>query len=195
MNPPFRAEHIGSLVRPPELLRAREEHAAGRLGREALAAIEDEAIRAVVKLQEDAGLQVITDGEFRRGTYSDAFTHSSITGVTIELTEDAGWSRSQTYGHRTARRIPKVTSRIAWAGPRNANDFRFLKTLTTRTPKITLPGPCYIHYRAGRQHISSDIYPEIESFWFDLVAAYHQEIRSLAERPAAAICRSTRPRW
>jgi len=181
MNPPFPAEHIGSLVRPPELLRARAEHVAGRLGRDELTAIEGNAIRAVVKLQEDVGLQVITDGEFRRGTYSDAFTHSGITGLTIELTEDAGWSKSESHGHRTARRIPKVTSRIAWAGPRNADDFRFLAGLTNRTAKITLPGPCYIHYRAGREHISNDVYPDIESFWFDLVAAYHQEMRSLRE--------------
>lgn len=180
-TPPFRAEHIGSLVRPPALLQARQQHAAGALSHDGLLAIEDEAIRAVVKLQEDAGLQVITDGEFRRGTYSDAFTHSGITGISVELTEDQGWSRSETHGHRTARRIPKVTSRIAWAGPRNASDFRFLKGLTKRTAKITLPGPCYIHYRAGREHISSDIYPDIESFWFDLVAAYHAEMRSLAE--------------
>ena len=81
MNPPFRAEHIGSLIRPPQLLRARQEHAAGMIGREALTAIENEAIRAVVKLQEDAGRQVITDGEFRRGTYSDSFTSSGIQGA------------------------------------------------------------------------------------------------------------------
>src|SRR5262249_57183675 len=86
--PPFRAEHIGSLLRPPELLRARERHAAGKLDREALRGIEDQAIARVVKLQEDVGLQVGTDGEFRRGTYSDAFTMSGISGVQIEIPED-----------------------------------------------------------------------------------------------------------
>ena len=179
--PPFRAEHIGSLMRPRELLRARERHAAGKLDREALREIEYEAIARVVKLQEDVGLQVVTDGEFRRGTYSDAFTSAGISGVKIEMTEDRGWTSSQTHGHRMARRIPTVVSRIAWKGPQNADDFRFLKSLTTRTPKITLPGPCYIHYRAGRANISRDVYPDLEAFWSDLVEAYIQEMRSLAD--------------
>src|SRR5262245_51412730 len=180
-GPPFRAEHIGSLLRPPELLRAREQHAAGKLDRAGLRAIEDEAIRGVVRLQEELGLQVVTDGEFRRGTYSDSFTSAGISGVKIELTEDAGWTRSQSHGHRMARRIPAVVSLIAWQGPQNADDFRFLKSLTARTGKITLPGPCYIHYRAGRANISRAVYPDLDAFWSDLVAAYHQEMKSLAQ--------------
>jgi methionine synthase II (cobalamin-independent) len=180
-GPPFRAEHIGSLIRPPELLRARERHAAGALHRDALRAIEDEAIRAVVKLQEELGLEVVTDGEFRRGTYSDSFPSAGISGLKIERTEDAGWTKSQSHGHRMARRIPAVVSRVAWLGPQNAADFRFLKSVTSRTPKITLPGPCYIHYRAGRSNISREVYPDLDGFWSDLVAAYHQEMKSLAE--------------
>jgi methionine synthase II (cobalamin-independent) len=180
-SPPFRAEHIGSLVRPPQLLAARRAHAAGLIGEALLAAAEDEAIRAVVKLQEDAGLQVVTDGEFRRGTYSDSFTASGISGVSVELTEDSGWSKSQSHGHRTARRIPKVVDRIARQGSKNTDDFRYLKSLTGRTAKITLPGPCYIHYRAGRANISPEVYPDLDQFWSDLVAAYHQEMRALAE--------------
>ncbi len=179
--PPFRAEHIGSLVRPPELLRAREQYAAGKLDREGLGAIENAAIARVVTLQEDLGLQVVTDGEFRRGTYSDAFTSAGISGVRVELTEDQGWTASQSRGHRMARRIPRVVGRIAWRGPQNADDFHFLKSLTTRTPKITLPGPCYIHYRAGRANISRDVYPDLDTFWTDLVEAYIREMRSLAD--------------
>jgi 5-methyltetrahydropteroyltriglutamate--homocysteine methyltransferase len=179
--PPFRAEHIGSLIRSPELLRARAQHAAGELDRKGLAAIENAAIARVVKLQEDVGLHIVTDGEFRRGTYSDAFTSAGISGVKIEMTEERGWSRSQSHGHRMARRIPTVVGRIAWKGPQNADDFRFLKSLTTRTPKITLPGPCYIHYRAGRANICRDIYPDLDAFWSDLVEAYVQEMRSLAD--------------
>src|SRR5258708_3600933 len=180
-GPPFRAEHIGSLIRPPELLRARQQHAAGQIHRDRLAAIENEAIARVVKLQEDLGLQVVTDGEFRRGTYSDSFTSAGISGVKIEMTEDQGWARSQSHGHRMARRIPTIVSRIAWKGPQNAADFRFLRSLTACTPKITLPGPCYIHYRAGRANISRDAYPDLDAFWSDLVEAYTQEMRSLAE--------------
>jgi 5-methyltetrahydropteroyltriglutamate--homocysteine methyltransferase len=180
-GPPFRAEHIGSLLRPPELLRAREQHAAGQLNRSALRAVEDDAISRVVKLQEELGLDVITDGEFRRGTYSDSFTSAGISGVKIERTEDEGWTRSQSHGHRMARRIPAVVGRIEWKGPQNAEDFRFLRSLTKRTPKITLPGPCYIHYRAGRANISRDVYPDLDSFWSDLVEAYAKEMRSLAD--------------
>jgi 5-methyltetrahydropteroyltriglutamate--homocysteine methyltransferase len=180
-SPPFRAEHIGSLLRPAELMAARREHAAGRIDDDGLKAIEQDAIRRVVKLQEDAGLQLVTDGEFRRSTYSDSFTTSGISGVAVELTEAQGWSPSATHGHRTARRIPKVVSRIAWSGSKNAEDFRFLKSLTDRVPKITLPGPCYIHYRAGRAHISRDAYPDLDAFWSDLVQAYTQEMRALAE--------------
>jgi 5-methyltetrahydropteroyltriglutamate--homocysteine methyltransferase len=180
-GPPFRAEHIGSLIRPPELLRARQQHVAGLIDRDNLATIENDAIARVVKLQEDLGLHVITDGEFRRGTYSDSFTSAGISGVKIAMTEDEGWTRSQSHGHRMARRIPTIVGRVAWKGPQNAADFRFLKSLTSRTPKITLPGPCYIHYRAGRANISREAYPDLDTFWSDLVEAYHQEIRSLAE--------------
>jgi 5-methyltetrahydropteroyltriglutamate--homocysteine methyltransferase len=180
-GPPFRAEHIGSLIRPPELLRARQHHAAGLIDRDILTVVENDAIAGVVKLQEELGLQVVTDGEFRRGTYSDSFTSAGISGVKIEMTEDQGWTMSQSRGHRMARRIPTIVSRIAWKGPQNAADFRCLKSLTSRTPKITLPGPCYIHYRAGRANISREAYPDLDTFWSDLVEAYHQEIRSLAE--------------
>ena len=179
--PPFRAEHIGSLLRPPALLAARRAHEERRIDAAELKAIEQEAIARVVKLQENVGLQVVTDGEFRRSTSSDSFTTSGISGVSIEMTEEAGWSASATHGHRTARRIPKVVGRIAWRGSENADDFRFLKSLTSRTPKITLPGPCYIHYRAGRANISRDIYPDLDTFWSDLVQAYHQEMRALAQ--------------
>src|SRR5262245_15943027 len=180
-DPPFRAEHIGSLLRPPELLRARQARAEGKLDHDGLAAIEDAAIRDVVALQEELGLQVVTDGEFRRGTYSDSFTSSGISGVTIELTEPEGWSASASHGHRMARRIPRVVDRIEWKGPQNAGDFRYLKSATRRTPKITLPGPCYIHYRAGRRNISREVYPDLDTFWADLVEAYHREMQSLAE--------------
>jgi 5-methyltetrahydropteroyltriglutamate--homocysteine methyltransferase len=180
-GPPFRAEHIGSLIRPPELLRARQHHAAGLIDRDILTVVENDAIAGVVKLQEELGLQVVTDGEFRRGTYSDSFTSAGISGVKIEMTEDQGWTMSQSRGHRMARRIPTIVSRIAWKGPQNAADFRCLKSLTSRTPKITLPGPCYIHYRAGRANISREAYRDLDTFWSDLVEAYHQEIRSLAE--------------
>ncbi len=178
---PFRADHIGSLLRPPELLAARREQAAGRLDPVRLREFENAAIRDVVKLQEEAGLSVITDGEFRRGTYSDSFTIGGVSGISVEMTEDEGFKASQTHGHRTARRIPKVVDKIEWRGPQNAQDLKFLRSLTERTCKVTLPGPAYVHYRAGREHISRNVYPDLDNFWADLVAAYHKEMHSLAD--------------
>src|SRR3546814_16190865 len=90
-NPPFRAEHIGSLVRPSRLVEARRTYEAGQLDPAALRAVEDDAIREVVKLQEDLGLEVVTDGEFRRRSYSDSFTSQGIKGVSIEMTDEAGF--------------------------------------------------------------------------------------------------------
>ncbi len=181
INLPFRAEHIGSLVRPTALVQTRKEFEAGRIDQAALRDAEDAAIRQVVALQEDVGLQVVTDGEFRRGTYSDSFTTQGIRGVSVELTEPEGWKSSASHGHRMARRIPRVVDRIQWNGPQNARDFAFLKSVTSRTGKFTLPGPGYIHYRAGRQHISRDVYPDLDAFWSDLVSAYHQELKALAD--------------
>ena len=185
LNPPFRAEHIGSLLRPQNLLDARRRHGAGEIDVAELRACEDEAIRDVVALQEKAGLQVVTDGEFRRGTYSDSFTTSGITGISNLETEEAGWTKSKTHGHRTAQRIPRVVDKIRWAGPQNAQHFAYLKSLTQVTPKVTIPGPAYIHYRAGRDNISRDIYPDLDNFWSDLVCAYHVEMRALDD----VVCR------
>jgi 5-methyltetrahydropteroyltriglutamate--homocysteine methyltransferase len=184
-GPKFRADHIGSLLRPPALLAARASFEAGAIDRAGLRAAEDAAIRDVVAMQEGVGLPVITDGEFRRYTYSDSFTTSGISGVAVALTEEEGWRASETHGHRMARRIPAVEARIEWRGPQNADDFAFTQSLTRRTVKVTLPGPAYIHYRAGRDHISRAVYPDLDKFWADLVKAYHQEMQSLA----AAGCR------
>lgn len=178
-NPPFRADQVGSLVRPAAVLKARADFAAGRIDDAALRAAEDAAIRGVIARQEEIGLQVVTDGEFRRDTYSDSFTTSGISGVKVMLTEEEGWRKSNTHGHRTARRIPAVVGRIAWAGPRNAKDFAMTRSCATRTAKITLPGPAYIHYRAGRDNIDRGVYPSLDEFWADLVHAYHQELHSL----------------
>ncbi len=178
-NPPFRADHVGSLVRPQSVVDARDALKVGKIDKAALRAIEDEAIRTAVAKQEALGLHVVTDGEFRRGTYSDSFTTSGIAGVEVQMTEDEGWRKSDTHGHRTARRIPAVTGHLSWRGPQNAMDFATLKSFTTQTPKITLPGPAYIHYRAGRANIDKTAYPDLDKFWADLVIAYHHELKSL----------------
>ena len=180
-DPPFRAEHIGSFLRPPALLAARERQAKGEIPDAELAAAEDDAIRGVVALQEELGLRSITDGEYRRGSYSDNFTTSGIDGVTAEFSGGDEWAYTDRHGDRTAARVPTVHRPLSWNGSANAGNFRFIAALTDRLPKVTLPGPCYIHYRAGRAHISRDAYPDLESFWADLVECYHREIAALAD--------------
>jgi 5-methyltetrahydropteroyltriglutamate--homocysteine methyltransferase len=142
--------------------------------------IEDEEIRKIVAFQEEVGLQVATDGEFRRSTYSENFTTNGLTGVKSEHVGAGDWTYSDGKGGTRAARVPVVMSPIRWAGSTNAKDFAFLKSVATKaTPKITLPGPCYIHYRSGRANISRDVYPSLEDFWSDLAAAYHAEMQDL----------------
>jgi 5-methyltetrahydropteroyltriglutamate--homocysteine methyltransferase len=180
-NPPFRAEHIGSFFRPPELLAAREACEAGRLRPEQLRLAEDAAIRNFVRLQEDIGFAAVTDGEFRRGTYTANFTTSGLTGINAEQIGEGEWAYTDASGHRERGRLPAVHGRIRRHGSRNAADFAFLKSITRATPKFTLPGPCYVHFRAGRARISRDVYPDLADFWSDLIAAYVEELKALAD--------------
>ena len=181
-NPPYRAEHIGSFLRPPELLDAREACAAGKMPVAALRQTEDAAIAAFVQLQEQLGFGVVTDGEFRRGTYTANFTTSGLTGIDAEHVGEGEWSYRDASGHRLRGRLPAVHGRIRRDRSGNAADFAFLKSVaTTATPKMTMPGPCYIHFRAGRARISREVYPDLALFWSDLIAAYRGELQSLAD--------------
>ena len=185
-NPPFRAEHIGSFLRPSALLEARSAHAAGRLSRADLRAREDAAIRDFVILQASLGLEAVTDGEFRRSTYTENLTTSGLTGITAEQAGEGAWAYTDASGHRERARILAVTDRIRWSGSTNAQDFAFLRgganaAASKPTPKMTLPGPCYIHFRAGRERISQDVYPHLDDFWSDLTDAYAAELAALAQ--------------
>ena len=181
-NPPFRAEIVGSFLRPPAVKETRAALADGKLTKAEMRGVEDAQIREIVALQESLGLRVATDGEFRRSTYSENFTTSGLTGVSAQYVGGGDWSYSDgTGGVRTAR-VPVVSDKIRHAGSTNAADFAFLKSVVkTAMPKITLPGPCYIHYRSGRANISRDAYPDLADFWNDLAAAYHAEFRALHE--------------
>ena len=182
LEPPFRAEHIGSLLRPPELLALRAEHAAGRVADDVVRAAEDDAIRQAIELQTTMGLSSVTDGEFRRHAYSDSFTVDVFDGVQISSTRDANWTYSDSAGQETEGRVPIVVDRLTWPGPINVDNYKFIAgTATAGVPKITLPGPCYIHFRSGRDNISRDVYPSLDNFWQDLVDAYAKEIAALYE--------------
>ncbi len=182
-NPPFRADHVGSLLRPPELLKARGDRAAGKISAKELRAIEDRSIRAVVKFLEDVGLQSITDGEYRREIFYSDFYFRGLGGGTVAYDPS---SIDEVYfidreGHKLPLLVPHVEARMRWHAPIHVDDFEFLRAATSRTPKITIPSPTIIHFRAGRENISKDAYPDIDLFWDDIVDAFHKELKVLAD--------------
>ncbi len=180
-SPPFRADHVGSLLRPAELTRARDEHAAGRVSADELRAVEDDAIRDVVRKQEAVGLQSATDGEFRRATWHMDFI-DSLGGIThaderikVEFHNEDGTISWEP----TAMR---VSERVTLKEPIFADHFAFLQScVTTATPKLTIPSPSMVHYRGGRAAIDDTIYPDLEDFWADLTTAYADEVRALGD--------------
>ena len=176
INPPFHADHVGSLLRPAELLEARARRAAGKISVDELRSIEDRCIRDVVKLQEDAGLQAITDGEFRRTWWHFDFL-SGFDGFELGRPLDRGTFKSSEIEQPPSARI---TGRLKRSKPIMVEHFSYLNGLTDRTAKFTVPGPSMAHFRAGRAGISKEVYPDLEPFWADLTAAYRAELGDLA---------------
>ena len=180
-EPPFRADHVGSLLRPPALLRAREEHAAGRLDAEGLRAAEDEAIRDAVAMQEEVGLQSATDGEFRRTSWHMDFIYR-LGG--IRQTDErirVKMRNAEGEGEFTSAGLA-VDSRIRLEEPIFATDFVALAEMTTTAlPKLTIPSPSMVHYRGGTAAVDRSVYPDLEEFWSDLATAYADEIRALGD--------------
>jgi 5-methyltetrahydropteroyltriglutamate--homocysteine methyltransferase len=180
-RPPFRADHVGSLLRPPELLRAREAHAAGRISAEQLRAVEDEAIRDVVRMQEEVGLRSATDGEFRRTSWHMDFIYQ-LGGIdpadeklTVQFFNEAGTLEF------TAAAL-RVHDRITLPRAIFGDAFEFLRDCaTTATPKLTIPSPSMVHYRGGRAAIDQSVYPDLDQFWDDLSAAYAEQVRRVAD--------------
>lgn len=188
-TPPFRADHVGSLLRPERLLRAREQHAAGEIDAVRLREVEDDAIREVVRLQEETGLRTATDGEYRRASWHMDFIYQlgGISRIQDELTvtfhNEEGDIEFTPSGLR-------VTEPVRFERPIFGQDFAFLRETvrdTPRgatgdlTPKLTIPSPSMVHYRGGSAAIDPDIYPDQERFWADLSAAYAAQIRAVAD--------------
>ena len=186
-NPPFRGDHVGSFLRPPHLLVARVDREAGRISAAQLRAIEDDAIREVVKFQESLGLQSITDGEYRRAVFYTAFYAGLGEISAVYDTSGQEWAFVDRRGHRLPLIIPTVNSRLRWTAPIHAGDFTFLRSLTSRTPKITIPSPTILHLRAGREHISRDAYPDLDLFWEDIVDAFRRELSALHQAGCAYV--------
>ena len=179
-EPPFRADHVGSLLRPQRLLDARAARASGDLDDEGLRAVEDDAIREVVRLQEDVGLQSATDGEFRRTSWHMDFiyqlrgVHRTDEKITVHFRNAAG-----DLDFTSAALV--VDGRIGLDGPIFGDAFTFLKSVvTTATPKLTIPSPSMVHYRGGPAAIDKSVYPDEDEFWADLSAAYATQVREIA---------------
>ncbi|HTZ42228.1 MAG TPA: 5-methyltetrahydropteroyltriglutamate--homocysteine S-methyltransferase [Jatrophihabitans sp.] len=181
--PPFRADHVGSLLRPPALLRARADHAAGTLADEQLRAAEDAAIREVVAMQAELGLATATDGEFRRTSWHMDFIYRlrGISRTTENI--EVHFRNAQGDLDFTSAAL-KVDGRLGIDGPIFAEAFEFLQSCTaeTQTPKLTIPSPSMVHYRGGAAAIDPAVYPDEDEFWDDLSRAYAAQVRAIAER-------------
>jgi len=176
-RPPFRADHIGSLLRPARLREAFRAHAAWALDDTAFRRVQNEAIREVVRLQQEAGLAVCTDGEFRRGSYWSRFVER-IEGLAVH---EARFKFRDEHGHEQKFTAPHVVGKVARQGPIALDEFSFLRDVATATPKITLPSPSTMHFWRGRDYADPGLYDDAASFFRDLGAIYRQEIADLAD--------------
>jgi 5-methyltetrahydropteroyltriglutamate--homocysteine methyltransferase len=177
INPPFRADHVGSLLRPRKLLDARDKYFSGEISKEALRAVEDEAIRAVILKQQEIGLNSITDGEFRR-TYFHVDFLEKLEGVSVSGGINVAF-RTKTGTVDFAPPRLSVTGKLKHVENIQKADFDYLEAVTTRTPKVTIPSPTMVHFRGGRKAIDIEAYPDMEEFFDDLARVYREEIQSL----------------
>lgn len=176
--PPFRADHVGSFLRPKALLEARDRFKRGEIDKPALRLVEDEAIREVVRFQEDLGLQGITDGEFRR-TYFHIDFLEQLAGIETKGGIAVSFhSNSGTVDF--APPVMQIVDAVRHVKPIQVADFEFLRSVTKRTPKVTIPSPTMLHFRGGRNAISKTAYPDLEEFYDDVAAAYRAELKALA---------------
>jgi 5-methyltetrahydropteroyltriglutamate--homocysteine methyltransferase len=177
-SPPFRADHVGSLLRPRRVLEARERAGRGELTPGQLRSVEDGAIADVVKRQESLGLRAVTDGEFRR-TYFHVDFLEKLDGVSISRDRVVPKYRRQEGHVSVAPSRVSVTGKIRHVRDIQVEDFSYLKSVATSTPKVTMPSPTMVHFRGGREAIDLVAYPEMEEFFADLARAYHDEIGAL----------------
>jgi 5-methyltetrahydropteroyltriglutamate--homocysteine methyltransferase len=180
-EPPFRADHVGSLLRPERLLKAREEFAESRITADKLRAVEDDAVRDVVRMQEEVGLRSATDGEFRRASWHMDFIYAldGISKVEGDIV---------VHFHNPNGDIDYTPAALRVDGELGVHEaifgdhFKFLRdTVTTNTPKLTIPSPSMVHYRGGAAAIDTDVYPSTDDFWRDLTAAYAKQVRLVHE--------------
>ena len=178
-TPFFHADHVGSLLRPQRLHEARAAWHAGRIDAAALAAVEDECIAEAVKMQEVAGLESVTDGEFRRENWWIRFI-GAIEGVEItEPVADDAFEQNPDHGGGYLPKGVKITGKLGGSGNISVRDFDFLRRTTKRTAKMTLPSPTRMVYYGGRDVVDRDAYPTMDDFWSDVATVYQREIAAL----------------
>jgi len=176
-RPPFRADHVGSLLRPPILRQAFKDYFAKRIDDAHFAQIQDRCIRDVVKLQEDAGLEVVTDGEFRRGSYWSRFVER-IDGFVIK---PASFKFRDDHGHEVDFTAPYAAGKLNRARPLALDEFSFLRDVSKATAKITLPSPSTMHFYRCTDFADSNAYSSVEAFFADLGRIFREEIAELAK--------------
>lgn len=185
-RPPFHADHVGSLLRPAELLRARDDHAAGRIDAGELRGIEDNGIREAVRRQREVGLRTATDGEFRRESWHMDFIYQlgGIEQVRDDTIKVQFHNAQKSY--EWAPPSAHVTSPLRLDHTIFGEAFSYLRETVAEeadgaTPKITMPSPSMVHYRGGRSAIDASVYPDLDGFWADLTAAYAAQVSGLYE--------------
>jgi 5-methyltetrahydropteroyltriglutamate--homocysteine methyltransferase len=180
-TPPFRADHVGSLLRPPELLAARADAAAGTLAPEQLREVEDKAIRDVVAMQRRVGLQTATDGEFRRTSWHMDFIYA-LGGISASDEKIKVQFHNEQGDIEFTSAALQVHDRVTLGDTIFGDAFSFLQSVCEpdQTPKLTIPSPSMVHYRGGRAALDPAVYPDQEQFWADLSAAYAKQIQGVA---------------
>ena len=177
LNPPFRADHVGSLLRPQRLKEARARLQKQEITKDQLREAEDEAIRDVVRKQEAIGLQSITDGEFRRTFFHVDFLER-LEGVAVSAGVGAKFHTREGEIDFAPPRVT-VTGKLRHVQDIQTADFKFLRSVATRTPKVTIPSPTMVHFRGGRKGIDITAYPDLDEFFEDLAQVYRDEVASL----------------
>jgi len=176
-RPPIRAEHVGSFIRPPELIQARHDLREGKIGKEELRRLEDRCIRDIVRLQESAGLAVVTDGEYRRGAFFSHFV-KSVHGMTVRKTAYAFHNDD---GDTADTYAPYCEGSLRRDHGICTDEFTFVKGVARGAIKVTLPAPSYINFLGGRERVSDKAYARLDDYFVDLVRVYREEIAALGQ--------------
>jgi 5-methyltetrahydropteroyltriglutamate--homocysteine methyltransferase len=177
-TPPFRADQVGSLLRPAHLIEARQKYRKRLIEAAELKRIEDEAIREVVALQESVGLHSISDGEFRRQSYIVDFFRKALGSGGLTAEKGDFFHRNE-QGETIPIEKLVIHKAVKWSGPIFAEHLAFLKSITTRTPKMTVPSPIVLHFLGGNDAILREAYSSLDRFWTDVIEVYRNELAAL----------------